>query len=121
MKRTNTQKSVFDYFAPKKSNLSVENDDEGSNSAIVDDRESDSSIMPIPATSNNNHKIHFDFRVERLECTNGNELFFDFILHLSDLGFNEIDFQLFCYRTEIGPAQKYQAYHSKGAHFIRCD
>lgn len=85
-KRKNTQKSVADFFPPKKK---AGDDGDGN----LGDSESDFGSSNDPMPSKHNHNVQFDLKMERVECANGNDLFFDFFFHLSGTSSNRINIE----------------------------
>lgn len=80
-----TQRSVADIFAPKRKHGANDEPEDGG------DNESDSIGSNNPRPSNPNHNVHIDLKMERVECANWNDIFFDFVFHLSGTSFQQIN------------------------------
>lgn len=80
------QRSVLDLWEAKRKAVESGEDDGDTDSR---DGESDFSGSNNPIPSKHNHNFQFDLNMERDECANGTDLFFDFVFHLSGTSSNQ--------------------------------
>lgn len=86
-KRKNTPRSVAEFFAPKRKHGDEGNDDPEDS----EDNESESSSSNNPRPSKHSHNVHIDLKMERVECANWNDKFFDLIFHLPGTSSRQIN------------------------------
>lgn len=98
-KRKGTQRSVVDLWAAKRKPDEASDDDGDTDSR---DDESDFGGSKNPMPSKHNHNIQFDLNMERVECANGTDLFFDFVFHLPGTSANQINIE--CGDRELASA-----------------